>query len=126
MRRLWIAAAILTTVFSATLLNSGYLSRFTAELNALLAQAETRVGDGDWETAVQLTQEAMDRWHAHNPYLYSVLRHSDTDAVHIGLREVRAFALHRDEGEYSAANAELMTQIELLSEMERFSLQNLL
>lgn len=126
MKRLWIAVAILVTLFSATLANSHFLSAFTLELSTLLTQAEALAEAGDWGAADRLTQIAMDDWHARDKYLYTVLRHSDTDAVHIAFREVMEFIRCEEGGEYSAANARLITQVELIAEMERFSLENLL
>lgn len=126
MKRLWLAIALLAIVFSATLLNSRYLGSFTAQLTTLLTQAEEKATAGDWVSAAELTREVSERWHTQDKYLYTVLRHADTNEVHIGLREVQEFIRCRDTGEYAAANAQLITKIELLYEMEQLNLQNLL
>lgn len=126
MKRLWTSVAILIVVFSVTLLNSQYLSRFTIRLTDLLTLAEQSAENGDWVKASALTKEAVDQWHAHDRYLYTVLRHSDTDEVHVSFREVLEFINCEEGGEYSAANAKLITKIELLYEMEQLSMQNLL
>lgn len=126
MKRLWIAVAILCVVFAATLYSSHYLNGFANEMADLLVLAEQRAEDGDWEQADRLTGEALDIWDAHDLYLYTTLRHADTDQVHTGFREVQEFINCQEGGEYSAANAKLIAQIELLWEMEQFSLKNLL
>jgi hypothetical protein len=126
MKRLWIALAILIFLFGTTLLNVFYLSRLTEELAGLLIEAERQAEDGQWERAEELTKQAQSRWDAQTGYLYVVLRHSDTDQVHIGFREVLEFIYCQEGGEYSAANAKLVAQIELLHEMETLTLQNLL
>ena len=126
MRRLWIAVAFLAAVFAATLVNSHYLKTFSTELTSLLTQAESLAGRGEWSEAESLTQQALASWEEHDLYLYTMLRHSDTDQVHTGFQEVLEFIRCEEGGEYSAANARLVSQIELLYEMEEFSLKNLL
>ena len=126
MKRLWIALALLAVVFTGTLVSSHYLSDFSTQLTGLLEQAERKAEEGDWPGADRLTQEALDRWESWDFYLYTMLRHSDTDKVQTGFREVREFINCREGGEYSAANARLIAEIELLSEMEQFTLKNIL
>ena len=107
MKRLWIAALLLAVLFGATLCNNLYLRGFTGALNALLEQAEARAETGDC-------------------YLHILLRHSDTDQIYTGFQEVLEFLTCQEAGEYSAANARLMTQISLLYEAEQFTLKNVL
>ena len=57
---------------------------------------------------------------------FSFLRHSDTDQIYTGFQEVLEFLTCQEAGEYSAANARLMTQISLLYEAEQFTLKNVL
>ena len=119
MKRLWIAALLLAVLFGATLCNNLYLRGFTGALNALLEQAEARAETGDWEEARVLTEQALTQWQ-------SLLRHSDTDQIYTGFQEVLEFLTCQEAGEYSAANARLMTQISLLYEAEQFTLKNVL
>ena len=126
MKRLWIAVGLLCAVFAATLLNSHYLLGFTGELAEYLVQAEERAEQGDWKDSDELTKQALDLWESHDFYLYTMLRHADADQVLSGFREVQEFINCQEGGEYSAANARLIAQIELLSEMEQFTIKNLL
>ena len=98
----------------------------SAGLTDRLVQAEVQAEAGNWEEAGRLTKEALDVWTSHDMYLYTVLRHSDTDQIHTGFREVQEFINCQEGGEYSAANARLISQVELLYEMEQFNLKNLL
>lgn len=126
MKRLWIAVALLAALFVSTLFSSQYLKSLATDLTGTLEQAETMAEQGDWSGAGRLTQEAQARWKNHDMYLYTMLRHSDTDLVETGFREVQEFIDCQEGGEYSAANARLIAQIELLYEMEQFTLKNLL
>ena len=48
------------------------------------------------------------------------------DRIYTGFQEVLEFLTCQEAGEYSAANARLMTQISLLYEAEQFTLKNVL
>lgn len=126
MKRVWIATAILLAVLAGTLAHSFYISSFTRNLILLLEQAETHAEQKDWASAARLTQDAHDRWQEKELYLHVALRHDETDAVYIGLREVEEFIQRQEDGEYSAANARLIANLELLSEAEQLTLKNVL
>ena len=126
MKRLWIACGILAVLFAATLYNASYLDRLTASLADQLTQAEACAETGDWAEAARLTEGAFDEWESHTLYLHVLLRHADTDDVNSSFQEVGEFITCQESGEYSAANARLITQIRLLYEAEQLSLKNIL
>lgn len=126
MKRLWICAGILLFLLLATIANTMAIGHITRELSGTLIQAEALAETGDWKQAEALTRQALDQWEASSSYLYVVLRHSDTDQVNTGFREVLEFIYCQEGGEYSAANAELIARIDLLADMERLTLKNLL
>ncbi|WP_251444951.1 DUF4363 family protein [Vermiculatibacterium agrestimuris] len=126
MKRIWIALAILLAVLCATLYHSVYLSHFTQDLSSLLEAAETEAESGDWDKAAALTQTAQDKWAQRECYLHITLRHDVTDNIYTDFREVWEFLHCQESGEYSAANARLIAGLELLSEAERLTLQNVL
>ena len=126
MKRLWTAAALLIALLGFTLFHSFYLSRFSNELTTILHEAEAKAESGHWEHAQDLTNTAWNKWHSHDAYLHVLLRHSETDEIYIGFREVAEFIQCEEAGEYSAANARLIAQLELLSEAEQLTLKNIL
>lgn len=126
MKRLWIACGILAALFAATLYNAGYLDRLTASLSDRLTQAEARAEAGGWAEAARLTEDAFRDWESHTLYLHVLLRHADTDDINSGFQEVAELIAAQEHGEYSAANARLITQIRLLYEAEQLSLKNIL
>lgn len=126
MKRLWIALALLAAVFGWTVYNSCYLGELTGEIGGLLTQAEAQAEVGRWEEAEKLTAAARRRWEEKDLYLHVTLRHADTDEVYTGFREVAEFLTAQEQGEYSAANAKLIAQLELLAEAERLNLKNVL
>ena len=126
MKRLWIACGILAALFAATLYNAGYLDRLTASLADQLTRAEAMAESGEWPQAARLTEAAFREWESHTLYLHVLLRHADTDDVNSSFQEVGEFISCQESGEYSAANARLITQIRLLYEAEQLSLKNIL
>ena len=127
MRRLWISLAALSALFCLTLCNSYYLKNYTQGLSQLLTEAEICVTLDDWDAAADKTAAALDRWKSRETCLHMILQHRDTDEVLLSFQEVRQLIAHQEHGgEYSAANARLITQIGLLSEMEELNLKNIL
>ena len=55
-----------------------------------------------------------------------MLRHSETDEISSGFREVGQLLQWQEAAEYTSANARLMEEIQLLADMEQFNLKNLL
>jgi len=126
MKRIVIALVILGGIFGATTAHSAYISAFSHEMTALLEEAEDRAEEGNWTEAMALTEQAQDKWKDRANYLHITLRHNDTDEVYAGLQEVWEFIECREAGEYSAANARLITKLELLAEAEELNLKNIL
>ena len=54
------------------------------------------------------------------------MRHSDTDQILRGFRTVMEYLRLQEPDQYNAANADLITQLELLAEMEQPSVVNVL
>lgn len=126
MKRLWIAAAMLAAVLAATLWNSASLRTFTEEITELLQEAEIQASKENWEQASLLTDQAWALWQERDGYLHMTLRHADTDEIHAGFREAEALLSGQEYGEYAAANARLITHIQLLWESEAPTLKNFL
>lgn len=126
MKQLWISFSLLALICVATIAHSLYLSAFTLELTDLLTQAETQGQQDDWEQALELTRQAQQRWEEHSTYLHTTLRHADIDNVYLFFLQVEGFLKGRETGEYSAANAALIGQLDLLREQEQFSIKNIL
>ena len=126
MKRGWLAVVLLLAMVALAWWQVVTLNGLTEELTGLLAQAEERAEAGDWEGAAQVTKAASDKWDGRHFYLHATLEHQVTDEIATSFAETLEFIQCREAGEYSAANARLMKQLELLGEMERPLLENLL
>ena len=98
---------------------------FNADLELDLDRAQELADRGDWEGAARLSRESFGLWQAHDAYLHVMMRHSDTDQILRGFRALDQYLALEESDQYTAANAELICQLELLSEMEQPSLVNI-
>ena len=126
MKREWLAVGLLIAMIALATWHVVTLGDLTGELGDLLAQAEQMAEQGDWEGATQMTQKAADKWDSKHFFLHATLEHEVTDEIATSFAETLEFLECQEAGEYSAANARLMEQLELLREMEKPLLENLL
>lgn len=126
MKKGWLAIGLLAGMVVLSLWHVSALGRLTADLGGRLEQAEALAERGDWDRAVQMTQEASKEWDGRAFYLHVTLDHKTADDIAVGFAETLRFLEWKEAGAYSAANARLMEQLELLGEVERPNLENLL
>ncbi|MEA4955950.1 MAG: DUF4363 family protein [Pseudoflavonifractor sp.] len=126
MKRVWIAISLLLVILVGTLCHSFYVDHLIEEITGLLEQAEDQAEQGEWAAAEESTQLASHRWQERDAYLHIMLHHKETDQIHTGFRQVAKWIQYRESGEYSAANASLITELELLNEGEHLNLKNIL
>jgi len=126
MKRLWIAVGLLLFLLAGTLLNAYYAQMFADRLSDQLEQARSMAQEVQWPQAHAITQRAYKEWQLNHFYLHTIMRHSDTDEILRTFQAVLQYLELREMDQYAAANADLITQINLLAEMEQVSLVNIL
>ena len=126
MRRLWISAALLLAMLAGSLCNAWYAKELTDGMGERLRQAQALAEKKNWEEALELTGQVYDQWQERHFYLHATMRHSDTDQILRGFRTVLEYLRLQEADQYNAANADLVTQLELLAEMEQPTLVNVL
>lgn len=127
MKRMWFALALLAVLVAGSCVHVWYLTHETRSLSGQLEQAQEAVEQGDWDRAYALTQGAWEDWEGQMFYLHITLHHADIDQVSTSFQEALAVLEQREQpGEYAAANARILYQLELLVEAELPSLKNIL
>ncbi len=126
MKRLYIAAALLALLLGLSLVNGWYSERLTGEMREQLRQAQRLAEEEDWGRAEAVTRQVYEDWQNRHFYFHTTMRHSDTDQVLRGFRTVLEYVRLQEPDQYNAANADLITQLELLAEMEQPSVANVL
>ncbi len=124
MKRLWIAAGLLVMLLLASLGNAYYARELTGGMTDRLGEALTLAQAERWEEAEALTRQVYRDWERHHTYFHTTMRHSDTDQVLRAFRAVMEYLAIKEMDQYAAANADLVTQLELLAEMEQPSFVN--
>lgn len=126
MKRGWIAVALVAAMLCLAAWHTWKLAELTGELTATLERSEAMAESGDWSGAEELTRQAWEKWNAQDFHLHVTLDHAVVDEVDVGFAETLELLRCGEEGEYSASNARLRTRLELLGDMERPVLENLL
>lgn len=126
MKRLWVALVLLVTMLGGSLLNAWYAEQVTGELIRQLEQAQILTEQQQWENAENVTRQAYHDWQGRHFYLHTTMRHGDTDQILRAFRGVLEYLALRELDQYNAANADLITQLELLAEMEQATVTNVL
>ena len=124
MKRFYGALSILLVLLGISLVHAWFLQNLADHLTANLSAAEVMAERGAWDQARVLTDQALERWHGNHSYLHIFLRHTDTDEILVSFRAVGQYLKLEEMDQYAAANLELITQIELLAEMEQPSFLN--
>lgn len=126
MKKGWLAVALLGAMVALSLWHVSALRSLTGSLGEELRRAEELAASGDWDKAAEVTKAASEQWDDRAFYLHVTLDHKTADDIAVGFAETLGFLEWREAGEYAAANARLMEQLEVLGEVERPNLENLL
>lgn len=123
---LLIPAALLGGILAFCLWNGAAMAAHTARWRAQLEEADRRVQAGDWAGAAAAVHESYADWSARQTYLHIVTGHDAVDDAEAMYHRCAAFAEREEDSELRAELADLRDQLRLLSEMEEFSLRNVL
>lgn len=126
MSRCYVAIFTLVLIFACSTATSHWSTTLTQSYSAQLEQAQTLSREENWEEAGNITQAVYDHWNSQSFWLYVLLRHSDIDKISLCFQTVCQYLEQQDVEPYVANNAQLITQLQLLSEMEQLSWENIL
>lgn len=127
MKRLLFSLILLAALVGLACCHVWYLSGQTRALSQQLEQAQQQVQAGNWDEAQAITQKAWTQWEGLMFYLHTTLHHEDIDQVSTAFQETLAILEQKEQpGEYAAANARILYQLEPLLEAELPSLKNIL
>lgn len=124
MKQLWIASGILLVIFCSLIGNNIHLNNLVEPMTQQLDQAAQAAREDDWDRAEELLGQARDTWENRGGYLHTLLQHREIDEVLLLFQESEQYLQSRKLGEYTAVNARLITQLELICEMEELSWRN--
>ena len=126
MKRLIVATSILLFLLALSIYSGLTLSKLTEQCIAQLENAQEMAIQNDWEAAKSITNSAYQIWNKHKFSLHTLLRHAEADEILLSFRCVNQYLQLEEMDQYAAANVTLITQLELLTEMEQISPENVL
>lgn len=118
--------SVLVLIFSFALWNNFNIQKNTARWSESLQQAVLSVQSENWTSAEAELNRSYEDWLNTQTYLHIVLEHDVIDDANAMFRRAFAFTASQDTQELQAELADLMDQLNLLAEMERLSLKNVL
>lgn len=118
--------ALLLTILALCVWNGRLMSARTARWQSQLGRLEPLLAQEDWPAVETLLRDSYEDWLSRQLYLHIVTEHDAVDDAEAMYRRCLAFAAAREPRELRAEAADLMDQLRLLGEMERFSLGNVL
>ena len=126
MKRLCAACIILLLLLGLSLYSGHAIGTLTGNCVQQLKAAQQLAAQDDWPQAREITQKVFQNWQEHDFSIHALARHSDADQILISFRAVGQYLQLEEMDQYAAANTTLITQLELLAEMEQASLKNVL
>ena len=126
MRSFFLSASLLAAMLLLTLANSRHLERLTGEWIARLDQADLALDAQDWPAAAEASRAAYDQWQANQFYLHITVRHEELDQAQALFLQLLVLCDEEDAPEARLHLADLRSQLQLLAEMERLSIPNIL
>lgn len=126
MARLYGATFTLIFILASCFATAHWVDDITIYYIDQLEYAQSLTKENKWQEASDVTQAVYDHWNGQSFSLYVLLRHGDIDKISLGFQSVSQYLQQEDEEPYTANNAQLITQLRLLAEMEQLSLENIL
>lgn len=117
---------VLAVLLAFSIWNSSYMKTQTLRWSHQLDLSVEAANQENWGSAHDLIQSGYQDWSSYQTYLHIVTQHGAVDEAESMYHRAMAFAVTEEITEFQAEIADLQDQLRLLSEMERFSLGNIL
>ncbi|MCI2056076.1 MAG: DUF4363 family protein [Oscillibacter sp.] len=117
---------LLAVLLGFSLVNCSYMVRQTTRWDAELQEADRLAEDERWDEAGQTLSKGYRDWSSHQTYLHIVVKHEEVDGAQTMYLRANAFLQEQELSEFRAELADLRSQLQLLAEMERISIKNIL
>lgn len=126
MLRLYGSLLTLVLIFTSCFSTARWIDALTSSYIEDLHYAQELVQKNQWNEAATLTNTVYEDWKSRSVPLYILLRHGDIDQILLCFQSVAQYLEEEDQEPYRANNAQLITQLQLLSEMEQLTWENIL
>ncbi len=125
MKRFWIALGIIVIILAVSCWGLYRLDSIIDELNSTLQQLETAVGQQDFESTMDLSQQFLEQWKDHQNTLERYIHHEALDEVTGLAAQLPALAAYKQYPLLSAQTARLKELLHHVREAEFPTLTNI-
>ena len=126
MRSFVIPGAVLALLLGVCLLSGAWLTARCTDWTAALADIDALAQNDDWETAENRLETLYEQWQQVQIWLHITLEHEALNNAEALFCRAAVLADEEDSVEFRAHLADLRSQLQLLAEMERVSVKNVL
>lgn len=127
MKRAFLAPlAMLAALLAFSIWNSLCMTVQTQRWQSQLQTARAQAQSDNWPAALATLEAGYADWSSCQTYLQIVTQHNVANNAESMYHRAMAFAMTGESSEFQAEIADLMDQLQLLAEMEKFSLGNIL
>lgn len=106
--------------------NCQAITAHTTRWAGQIEEASTLAQEKDWPAVQEAISESYQDWSRSQAYLHIVEKHDAVDDAEAMYRRLAAFAEEEEPSEFQAEAADLIDQLHLLAEQERFTVENVL
>jgi len=117
---------LLAAILIFSIWNCNTMKSDTDRWSDQMEQVDALAVSGDWKLALSGLADSYDDWSGNQTYLHIVAEHDAVDSTEGMYLRAQAFARTEELTEFRAEIADLRNHLRLLSEMERFSIKNVL
>ncbi|MDE7262719.1 MAG: DUF4363 family protein [Oscillospiraceae bacterium] len=126
MKYFYIPACILTVILGFSLWTGWYVEGRTEYWSALLEQADQAGREEDWEAARSQMEQIYADWQGSQTFFHIIMEHSELDEAEDLFSGAFAMCREEDDADFHQLLAQLLKQLELLSETQQTSVKNIL
>ena len=126
MKHFYIPVGILAVILGLSLWAGRYVEARTDQWNALLAQADQLGSAEDWDAARNRMESTYADWQSSQTLFHIIMEHSELDEAEDLFVGALAVCREEDDADFHQLLAQLMKQLELLSETQQASVKNIL
>ena len=118
--------SLIAAILAFCIWNGVTMQIHTDRWHSQLQKADALAQSEDWAGTLAALASSYADWTAHQTYLHIVAEHGAIDDAEAMFHRAIAFAATKESSEFQAELSDLQDQLRLLSEMEEFSVRNIL
>ena len=126
MKNFYIPVGILVVILGFSLWAGGYVEQRTDHWSALLEQADQEGRLEKWDSAREQMDQIYADWQSSQTFFHIIMDHEELDKAEELFAGAFAVCREEDDADFHQLLAQLIKQLELLSETQQASIQNIL